>query len=64
MRADARAVRAHNACDARAARPRLRGCARAEVMLFLHGNAEDLGMSFTFVRHMRDQFKVNVPALP
>ena len=26
-------------------------------MLFLHGNAEDLGMSFTFVRHMRDQFK-------
>ena len=34
------------------------------MMLFLHGNAEDLGMSFTFVRHMRDQFKVNVPALP
>jgi pimeloyl-ACP methyl ester carboxylesterase len=32
-------------------------------MLFLHGNAEDLGMSFTFVRHMRDQFKVNVLAV-
>jgi pimeloyl-ACP methyl ester carboxylesterase len=35
----------------------------ANVMLFLHGNAEDLGMSFTFVRHMRDQFKVNVLAV-
>lgn len=34
----------------------------AGVMLFFHGNAEDLGMSFTFLRHMRDQFKVNVLA--
>jgi pimeloyl-ACP methyl ester carboxylesterase len=35
----------------------------AAVMIFFHGNAEDLGMSFSFVRHMRDQFKVNVLAM-
>lgn len=35
----------------------------ATVMLCLHGNAEDLGMSFSFIRHMRDQFKVNCIAV-
>lgn len=35
----------------------------AAVLLFFHGNAEDLGMSFSFVRHMRDQFKLNVLAV-
>mmetsp|Transcript_2533 Transcript_2533/g.5881 ORF Transcript_2533/g.5881 Transcript_2533/m.5881 type:complete len:366 (+) Transcript_2533:1-1098(+) len=35
----------------------------ANVMLFFHGNAEDIGMSFSFVKHMRDQFKVNVLAI-
>lgn len=35
----------------------------AGVILFCHGNAEDLGMSFAFVRHMRDQFKMNVLAV-
>lgn len=35
----------------------------ALVMFFMHGNAEDLGMSFSFVRHVRDQFKVNVFAV-
>jgi len=35
----------------------------AGVMLFCHGNAEDLGMSFAFVKHMRDQFKMNVLAI-
>jgi len=35
----------------------------AMVMFFMHGNAEDLGMSFSFIRHMRDQFKVNVFAV-
>eukprot|EP00397_Hematodinium_sp_SG-2012_P010665 GEMP01010788.1.p1 GENE.GEMP01010788.1~~GEMP01010788.1.p1 ORF type:complete len:369 (+),score=35.93 GEMP01010788.1:157-1263(+) len=35
----------------------------AMVMFFSHGNAEDLGMSFSFIRHMRDQFKVNVFAV-
>lgn len=34
----------------------------AGVMLFCHGNAEDLGMSYSFLRHMRDQFKMNVLA--
>lgn len=34
----------------------------AGVMIFFHGNAEDLGMAFGFLRHMRDQFKVNVLA--
>lgn len=32
-------------------------------MLFFHANAEDLGMSFAVLRHMRDQFKVNVLAV-
>jgi len=35
----------------------------AGVILFCHGNAEDLGMSFAFLRHMRDQFKMNVLAI-
>jgi len=35
----------------------------AGVILFCHANAEDLGMSFAFVRHMRDQFKMNVMAV-
>jgi len=32
----------------------------ATVILFFHANAEDLGMSFAVLKHMRDQFKVNV----
>mmetsp|Transcript_98086 Transcript_98086/g.184448 ORF Transcript_98086/g.184448 Transcript_98086/m.184448 type:complete len:411 (+) Transcript_98086:113-1345(+) len=32
----------------------------AGVILFFHGNAEDLGLSHAFVQHMRDQFKMNV----
>mmetsp|Transcript_65212 Transcript_65212/g.121565 ORF Transcript_65212/g.121565 Transcript_65212/m.121565 type:complete len:387 (-) Transcript_65212:88-1248(-) len=35
----------------------------AGVILFCHGNAEDLGMSFAFLRHMRDQFKMNILAI-
>mmetsp|Transcript_126230 Transcript_126230/g.356992 ORF Transcript_126230/g.356992 Transcript_126230/m.356992 type:complete len:435 (+) Transcript_126230:153-1457(+) len=35
----------------------------ATVMLFFHANAEDLGMSFAVLKHMRDQFKVNVLAV-
>merc|ERR1712137_826481 len=35
----------------------------AGVILVCHGNAEDLGMTFPFVRHMRDQFKMNVLAV-
>lgn len=35
----------------------------ANVMLYLHGNAEDMGMSFSFLQHMRNQFKVNVLAV-
>lgn len=35
----------------------------AGVILFCHGNAEDLGMCFPFVRHMRDQFKMNILAV-
>lgn len=35
----------------------------AGVMIFFHGNAEDLGMSFAFVQHMHDQFKMNVLAV-
>lgn len=35
----------------------------AGVILFCHGNAEDLCMSFAFVKHMRDQFKMNVLAV-
>jgi len=35
----------------------------AGVILFCHGNAEDLGMSFAFLRHMRDQFRMNVLAV-
>jgi len=34
----------------------------ATVILFFHANAEDLGMSFAVLKHMRDQFKVNVLA--
>lgn len=33
------------------------------MILFFHANAEDLGMSFAVLRHMRDQFKVNVLAV-
>ena len=29
----------------------------ATVILFFHANAEDLGMSFAVLRHIRDQFK-------
>lgn len=35
----------------------------AGVILFFHGNAEDLGLSHGFVQHMRDQFKMNVLAV-
>lgn len=35
----------------------------ASVILFFHANAEDLGMSFAVLKHMRDQFKVNVLAV-
>ncbi|CAE8738850.1 unnamed protein product [Polarella glacialis] len=35
----------------------------ATVMMFFHANAEDLGMSFAILKHMRDQFKVNVLAV-
>lgn len=35
----------------------------ASVIVFFHANAEDLGMSFTVLKHMRDQFKVNVLAV-
>lgn len=35
----------------------------AMVILFFHANAEDLGMSFFMLKHMRDQFKVNVLAV-
>mmetsp|Transcript_39465 Transcript_39465/g.73582 ORF Transcript_39465/g.73582 Transcript_39465/m.73582 type:complete len:391 (+) Transcript_39465:68-1240(+) len=34
----------------------------ATVILFFHANAEDLGMSFAILKHMRDQFKVNILA--
>jgi dienelactone hydrolase len=33
------------------------------VLLFFHANAEDLGMCFSMLKHMRDQFKVNVMAI-
>ena len=33
------------------------------MILFFHANAEDLGMSFAILKHMRDQFKVNVLAV-
>ena len=33
------------------------------MILFFHANAEDLGMSFAVLRHVRDQFKVNVLAV-
>jgi len=35
----------------------------ATVIIFFHANAEDLGMSFAVLKHMRDQFKVNVLAV-
>mmetsp|Transcript_108713 Transcript_108713/g.232296 ORF Transcript_108713/g.232296 Transcript_108713/m.232296 type:complete len:411 (-) Transcript_108713:100-1332(-) len=35
----------------------------ASVILFFHANAEDLGMSFSLLKHIRDQFKVNVLAV-
>lgn len=35
----------------------------ATVILFFHANAEDLGMSFAVLKHIRDQFKVNVLAV-
>eukprot|EP00747_Dinoflagellata_sp_TGD_P169390 gnl/TRDRNA2_/TRDRNA2_198283_c0_seq1.p1 gnl/TRDRNA2_/TRDRNA2_198283_c0~~gnl/TRDRNA2_/TRDRNA2_198283_c0_seq1.p1 ORF type:complete len:425 (+),score=63.98 gnl/TRDRNA2_/TRDRNA2_198283_c0_seq1:63-1337(+) len=35
----------------------------AGVLLFCHGNAEDLGMSYFFLKHMRDQFQMNVLAV-
>lgn len=30
------------------------------VFVYFHGNAEDIGMSQAFVKHIRDQFRVNV----
>lgn len=35
----------------------------ASVIIFFHANAEDLGMSYGVIKHMRDQFKVNVLAV-
>eukprot|EP00747_Dinoflagellata_sp_TGD_P091213 gnl/TRDRNA2_/TRDRNA2_164980_c0_seq4.p1 gnl/TRDRNA2_/TRDRNA2_164980_c0~~gnl/TRDRNA2_/TRDRNA2_164980_c0_seq4.p1 ORF type:complete len:367 (+),score=47.92 gnl/TRDRNA2_/TRDRNA2_164980_c0_seq4:102-1202(+) len=35
----------------------------ATVLFFFHANAEDLGMSYAVLKHMRDQFKVNVLAV-
>lgn len=35
----------------------------ATVVLYLHGNAEDLGMSFCFLKHMTAQFRVGVLAV-
>mmetsp|Transcript_124542 Transcript_124542/g.248443 ORF Transcript_124542/g.248443 Transcript_124542/m.248443 type:complete len:423 (+) Transcript_124542:129-1397(+) len=35
----------------------------ATIILFFHANAEDLGMSFAVLKHMRDQFKVNILAV-
>mmetsp|Transcript_9052 Transcript_9052/g.17282 ORF Transcript_9052/g.17282 Transcript_9052/m.17282 type:complete len:512 (-) Transcript_9052:39-1574(-) len=35
----------------------------ALVILFFHANAEDLGMSFSILKHMQEQFKVNVLAV-
>lgn len=35
----------------------------ATVLIFFHANAEDLGMSYGVVKHIRDQFKVNVLAV-
>lgn len=32
----------------------------ATVILYLHGNAEDLGMCQSFLKHMNEQFRVNV----
>lgn len=35
----------------------------ATVVLYFHANAEDLGMSFLAMKHMRDQLQVNVMAV-
>jgi len=35
----------------------------AGVILFCHGNAEDLGMCLPFLKHMQQQFKMNVLAV-
>lgn len=35
----------------------------ATVVLYFHANAEDLGMSFLAMKHMRDQLQVNVLAV-
>jgi len=35
----------------------------ATIIMFFHANAEDLGMSFSVLKHMRDQFKVNILAV-
>ncbi len=32
----------------------------ATVMVYFHGNAEDLGMCYEMSKHLRNQFKVNV----
>lgn len=32
----------------------------ASVVMYFHANSEDIGTAFHFVKHMRDQFKVNV----
>lgn len=34
-----------------------------KLLIFFHGNAEDLGLSYTLLNHMRDFFKVNVMAV-
>lgn len=33
------------------------------ILVYFHANAEDLGMSFHMMKHMRDKFKVNVLAV-
>ncbi|CAE7273732.1 abhd13 [Symbiodinium sp. CCMP2592] len=35
----------------------------ASVVMYFHANSEDIGTAFHFVKHMRDQFKVNVIAV-
>ena len=35
----------------------------SKIMLFFHGNAEDLGISYEMLDHLRSQLKVNVVAV-
>ncbi len=32
-------------------------------MLYFHGNAEDIGLSYDFVYDLREEFKINVVAI-